>query len=235
MIEEAPLSDTGIQNYASRIGDGMVGPLFALAVGVYLLTGDPFRLAAILILDFATGICVSAPTTVLSAMTGAATHGLFIKGGRAMEKLAAVDDAIVVDKTGTLTRGEPIVTAVHTFLPDLTQDELLRIAATTEAKLKHPSARAVVDAAKARGISYGEATDIAYTSGMGLEATVEGHQVHVGSERYVERMARISLTDATDVAILEERAGRSLVFVLLDRLARGRSPMRIPRVRRAPW
>lgn len=214
MIEDAPLSDTGIQNYASKVGDRMVGPIFGLGIATYLVTGDPFRLAAVLILDLATGIRVSAPTTVLSAMTGAAKHGLFIKGGKALEKLATVD-AVVFDKTGTLTRGEPIVATVKCFDPGLSQEDALCFAASAEANLKHPSARAVVAEAAARGLDCEPATDVSYTLGMGIKARVNGRVVHVGSERFVEEAgANISAADA--VAAREYTKGRSVICVLID-------------------
>src|SRR5439155_12539998 len=131
MIEDAPLSDTRIQNYAAMVGDRLVGPIFGLAGAAFLWSRDLARMTSILILDFATPIRVSAPTAILSAMTGALGQGLFIKGGRAMEQLARVD-AVVFDKTGTLTLGEPHVTEVETFDAALSADDVLQWAASAE-------------------------------------------------------------------------------------------------------
>jgi Cu2+-exporting ATPase len=173
MIEDAPLSDTRIQNYAAKIGDRLVGPIFGLALATYLLGGDSLRVAGVLILDFASGIRVSAPVTILSAMTGAAKRGLFIKGGKAIEDLARVD-AVIFDKTGTLTRGEPVITGAHALDPAFTEDEVLRLAASAEANLKHPAAKAIVDAATQRGLDLAPSTQMDYALGLGLRAVVEG-------------------------------------------------------------
>lgn len=217
LIENAPLSDTRIQNYAALIGDRLVGPIFALAAAVYLLTGDPLRAAAVLILEFVTGIRVSAPATILSAMAGAARHGLFIKGGKAIEKLAKVD-AIVFDKTGTLTQGAPVVTAIHALTPDLTPDELLRLAACAEANLKHPSARAVVEAAEARGLAVSAPRSMEYVLGQGVRARVqcgEGAQtwdIAAGSARFMANLG-VDARAAERFAPEHRAAGRSLIYV----------------------
>jgi Cu2+-exporting ATPase len=161
-----------------------------------------------------TGIRVSAPTTILSAMTGAAKQGIFIKGGKAMETLASVD-AIVFDKTGTLTHGSPFVTDVLPTDAAFTADDVLRLAASAEANLKHPAAKAIVDAAIARGLDVVPPTNMEYMLGQGVYADVDGQALHVGSRRYMNTLG----VDITRVAQLVERkmaAANSLVFCALD-------------------
>jgi Cu2+-exporting ATPase len=214
MIEDAPLSDTRIQNYAARVGDRLVAPIFGLAGTSYLLTGDPLRAVSILILDFATGIRVSAPTTILSAMSGAARQGLFIKGGRALEKLAVVD-AVVFDKTGTLTCGTPVLTALRSLDPALKPEELLRLAASAEANLKHPSARAIVDAAAARHLDLVAPEGMDYELGAGVHAVVQGRRMNVGSERYLRQLGMDTSPAAAFVAN-QKATGASVVYVAVD-------------------
>ncbi len=214
MIEDAPLSDTRIQNYAARIGDRLVGPIFGLALATYLLGGDSLRVAGVLILDFASGIRVSAPVTILSAMTGAAKRGLFIKGGKAIEDLARVD-AVIFDKTGTLTRGEPVITGAHALDPAFTEDEVLCLAASAEANLKHPAAKAIVDAATQRGLELAPSTQMDYALGLGLRAVVEERAVQVGSERYL-RQSGVDVAPAAALAGESHAASRSLVYVAVD-------------------
>lgn len=214
MIEEAPLSDTRIANYAAKIGDRLVLPIFALAGASYLVTGSLIRMASILILDFATGIRVSAPTTVLSAMTGAARQGLFIKGGKAMEQLAVVD-AFVFDKTGTLTQGCPVVTAVCALDNALTSDEVLCLAAGAEAKLKHPAANAIVRAAQERGLGIPPIEEMENVLGLGVKAVIGGRVIQVGSERYMRQLA-IEMNAMEEVAAPDKPnavEGNSVVFV----------------------
>lgn len=214
MIENAPLSDTRIQNYAAKIGDRLVGPIFGLALATYLLGGDSLRVAGVLILDFASGIRVSAPTTILSAMTGAAKQGLFIKGGRAMENLARVD-AVVFDKTGTLTPGEPVITGAHALDPTFTPDDVLRLAASAEAKLQHPAAKAIVDTATKRGLEITPPTKMDYAMGLGMRAVIAGQIVQVGSERYL-RGRGVDLAPAEALTAENRTRGNSLVYVAAD-------------------
>jgi Cu2+-exporting ATPase len=215
LIENAPLSDTRAQSWAEKVGNRLVGPIFALAGVTYLVTTDLVRVAAIVILDFVSGLRVSAPTTVLSAMTGAARQALFIKGGRALEKLAEVN-ALVFDKTGTLTRGEPFVTAVEAVdAVPWCPDEVLRLAASAEVNLKHPAAQAIVAAAAARSLAITPPTAMEYSLGRGVRSEVEGQTVHAGSRRYLEELG-VDTSAAAERAEMQRQAGQSLVYVAVE-------------------
>jgi Cu2+-exporting ATPase len=210
MIEDAPLSDTRVQNYASLLGDRLVIPIFLLAGAVYAITADPLRLAGVLILDFATGIRVSAPTTILSAMIGASRSGLFIKGGRAMERLATVD-AIVFDKTGTLTMGTPSVADVHAT-SDYSEDDVLRLAACAEANLSHPAAKAIVEAAAAKGLAIDPPESMEYVMGLGVDTLVAGERIRAGSRKYMIQCG-IDLAACEPLTAEFASMGRSIVCV----------------------
>ncbi len=214
MIENAPLSDTRVSNYAAKVGDRLVPAIFALAGGVLLFSADLSRMASILILDFVTGIRVSAPTTILSAMTGAAKQGIFIKGGKAMENLAEVD-AIVFDKTGTLTMGSPVVTEVLVTTRDYTGDEVLQWAASAEANLKHPAAKAVVEAAVARGLSIPRLDSMEYVMGKGVSASVQGYKLNVGSQKFMQELG-IELEGALPIVARCIALSSSMVFCAMD-------------------
>ena len=139
--------------------------------------------AAVLVVDYGTGIRIAAPTTVLSAMTKAIRNGILIKGGRALENLAEVD-AVVFDKTGTLTTGHPDVLEVVP-LNSSTVDEVLALAAAAERRLTHPVADAIVRAAEARQVTIPERTTSDYSLGLGVEAIVNDSVVLVGSPRFM--------------------------------------------------
>ncbi|TMQ03279.1 MAG: HAD family hydrolase, partial [Deltaproteobacteria bacterium] len=141
-LDEVPAQDTRAAAYANRVADGLVGPTFALAGLSLLVSGSLRGAASILIVDFATGIRLSAPTTIMATLTRAAADGVLIKSGRALEQLAAVD-AILFDKTGTLTLGDPAVSDVRT-LNGYSEEEILGLAAAAEIRLRHPAARALV-------------------------------------------------------------------------------------------
>jgi Cu+-exporting ATPase len=109
--------------------------------------------------------------------------GVLFKGGEALERLArlAPADAIVLDKTGTLTVGRPVLAAVH-LLGDSTEADLLRLAAAAEEQSNHPLAHAVVDAARSRGLTWQPAEEVQVLPGRGLTAKVEGHECLLGNE-----------------------------------------------------
>ncbi|MDF0644228.1 MAG: heavy metal translocating P-type ATPase [Nitrospira sp.] len=205
LVEAAPARETKIQNYAVKWANDLVpysflGGAFAAAGG-----GGIPGAAAVLIVDYGTGIRIAAPTTVLSAMTKAIRNGILIKGGRHLETLAEVD-AVVFDKTGTLTTGHPDVIEVVPF-ESWTSDEVLALAASAELRLTHPVADAVVRAAETRRLTIPERTASEYTLGLGVEALVNGAVILVGSPRFMTQRGVTFSSDAGErIADLQRRA-----------------------------
>ncbi|MCU0534184.1 MAG: heavy metal translocating P-type ATPase [Hydrococcus sp. Prado102] len=183
LIQEAPIHDTRIENYASKIADRAVVPTILLGGLVYALTRNPARAASVLTLDFATGIRVSVPTTVLAALNHAARRGILIRSGRALEQLAAID-TIVFDKTGTLTQGEVTIVSIQSA-GEKAPSDILRLAATAEQRITHPVAEAIARYAFAQGVKIGRRDEWHFHVGLGIEATIEGETVLVGSKRFL--------------------------------------------------
>ena len=123
-------------------------------------------------------LAISTPAAVLAGLARAARGGVLVKGGAHLENLGLLR-SIAVDKTGTITRGRPEVSAVSP-MPGVGEEELLRVAASVESASDHPIARAVVAAAKARGIAVPPPVDAAAVKGRGVEATVDGVRAGVG-------------------------------------------------------
>ncbi len=215
LMRKAPVHDTQIENYAGRIADRIVLPSFLLAGAILVLTRNPTRAASILIADFATGIRVSVPTTVLAAITQAAHAGVLIRSGRALEELAAVD-TVVFDKTGTVTEGLPAIVDVHAVTSDVSVKEVLQIAASVEQRLTHPVAEAIVRYAAERGITPGRRSRWHYDIGLGVSARIDEADVLIGSDRLLERHGvDISSIDGAD------GAGGSRIYVAVDGRVRG--------------
>src|SRR5262249_14793769 len=156
--------------------------------------------------DFSTGIRISAPTAVLASMHRAGRHGILVKSGAALEKLAAVN-AVVFDKTGTLTLGEPRVTEVIA-LDGLPPDRLAALAAAVEERSRHPAARAIVRYAHKQNLCIPERVGSNNRLGLGAGAVVEGLPVLVGSRR-------LMLSEGIDVRIADRKEA--------DIVARGES------------
>jgi Cu+-exporting ATPase len=127
----------------------------------------------------AMGLAVPAALTV--AVGRGAQIGVLFKGGDALERLAHLD-AVVLDKTGTITVGRPVLAGVHSLTPRLAND-LLRMAAAAEEQSNHPLAHAVIDQARALGLTWQPAQNLQIYPGRGLSATVESHECLLGNEQ----------------------------------------------------
>lgn len=186
VMQDAPVHDTRIENYAANIADQAVVPTLLLSGIVFAFTRNFARAASVLTLDFATGIRVSVPTTVLAALTDAARRGILIRSGRALEKLAQVD-AVVFDKTGTLTKGEAVIVTVETEQESTSPLQVLELAAAAEQRLTHPVAEAVVRYAQEQGAKIPPREKWDYEIGLGVRAKIDGQAVLVGSEHFLRQ------------------------------------------------
>ncbi len=208
LVKNAPTRDTRIQNYAEEWADRLVPYSFLGAGASIAMTGNTSRAASLLIIDYGTGIRVVAPTSVLASMTKAARSGILIKGGRYIEKLAEVD-AIILDKTGTLTVGTPKVTRIIPYRNGQVRNErdLMTFVAAAEQRLNHPVADAIVETAQSMNISIPPRSTSEYKIGYGIEAGVNDSIIHVGSKRYFKEK-EIPLPDniSRDIEHIEDKA-----------------------------
>jgi Cu2+-exporting ATPase len=213
LLRQAPVYDTRMANYAAQLADRLVVPALLLATVVGMASRDPARAAAILTLDFVTGIRVSLPTAFLGALNHTTRHGVLVRSGRTLEQLAQVD-TIVFDKTGTLTTGEiTIVGAIA--LPDrIDENRLLQLAAAAEQRITHPVAEAICARAIAQGLTLPHRDEWDYQVGLGIRAFIEGQQVWVGSGQFLSQAG-------IDLAAIERlgdmaSAQRSCIYVACD-------------------
>jgi Cu2+-exporting ATPase len=186
LLQQAPVYDTRMANYTAKVADRLIVPSLCMATLVLLLTRSPDRAASILTLDFVTGIRVSIPTAFLGALNHTTRHGVLVRSGRTLEQLAEVD-TIVFDKTGTLTQGRIAIAAVTPIAPDTPPERLLQLVASAEQRLTHPVAEAIVQQAQAQQIDLLPREDWHYTIGMGVTAEIDGHQIMVGSKRFLQQ------------------------------------------------
>lgn len=148
-------------------------------------------------------LVISVPITLVAALGTGARSGVLIKGGVVLERLATIR-TVALDKTGTLTRGEPVVTDfVRLDASPHAEGETLSRLATIESRSEHPVARAIVAHASARGLAVGEATDVRALPGAGVAATIDGAEVLVGRLGLFEGSAANAGEAATEVRHLE--------------------------------
>jgi Cu+-exporting ATPase len=159
---------------------------------------------------------LATPTAIMVGTGKGAEMGTLFRQGVALEALARID-TVVLDKTGTLTKGHPELTDLDVVRG--TEAAVLRLVAAAEARSEHPIAKAVVAAATARGLVLPEPQAFAAEPGFGLEATVEGRRVQVGADRYMTRLGVDITAHAGRVEALADEAKTPLYAVIDGELA----------------
>lgn len=195
-IENAEQSRAPVQRLADQLAGYLVYFSFAAAILTYLLTGDIRDTISVIIVAGACGVAAGTPLAVLGGIGRAARNGAIVKGGKHLETLGRID-TIVLDKTGTLTFGEPRVLAIHPA-PGHAEAELLRLAAAAELRSEHPLAKAVVAEARARGIVVPEPDSFDYSLGRGVAARLDDDRILIGS---------VKLLQADGVGVPADRGG----------------------------
>ncbi|HEY1901526.1 MAG TPA: heavy metal translocating P-type ATPase [Terracidiphilus sp.] len=188
MVEQAQSSRAPMERLADRASSIFVPIVLALAAItflVWLIAAHSLDLAmantvAVLVVACPCAMGLAVPAALTVAVGRGAQLGVLFKGGEALERLAHLD-AVVLDKTGTLTVGRPMLAGVHSVTPLLAND-LLRMAAGAEEQSNHPLAHAVLDQARSLGLTWQPAQDLQIYPGRGLSATVEGQECLLGNE-----------------------------------------------------
>jgi Cu2+-exporting ATPase len=217
LVRDAPIHETRVQNHAEQFADSLV-PYTFLAAGAAAALAPPYafgRAASVLIIDYATGIRIAAPTAVLAAMAKAARHGILIKGGRHLDTLAEVD-VVVFDKTGTLTEGTQEIVELIAYDAGLSADRVLALAAAAEQRLTHPVAQAIVQTANDRGLLIPERETSEYALGMGVVATVDGSVILVGTQHFMEYKEVVFPCRVWEDLRRIDEAAASPIFVAID-------------------
>jgi len=215
LVQEAQESEAPIQRLADKAA-GVFVPVVASIAGItflaWLFLGPEPRFihalvsaVAVMVVSCPCTLGLATPVAVVTGIGRGARAGILFKQAEAMERLASVD-TLYIDKTGTLTEGKPAL--VEHRPHGLSEDELLRLAASVEAPSEHPLARAIVNAASGRGLVLLPATEFKATPGLGVSALVEGILVEVRRSSDTRIPA-----DCTAVDVLRE--GRVLGSLLL--------------------
>ena len=223
MVAEAQRSRAPIQRLADQVAGWFVPAVVVIAIVTFIvwaIWGPAPALAYALVNAIAVLIiacpCALGLATPMSIMTGTgkgAQHGILIRNAEALETLEKID-TLVVDKTGTLTMGKPDLVAV-TPANGIDETEFLAAVAGVEMGSEHPLAHAIVEGAKARGVSPAEATDLASTTGEGVEASVQDRRVAIGNEKM---MRRVGIDDDVWLGSAEggRKQGQTVMFVAFD-------------------
>ena len=236
-VRHAQSSRAPVQRLADRLAARIVYLALAAALVTFLVTRDVRATISVIIVAGACGVAAGTPLAVLAAIARAARCGAFVKDGTHLEQLSAVD-TVVVDKTGTLTVGEPRVVSILPTEAAAGEDEVLALAAAAEWNSEHPIGRAIYAEAAVRDLTVPMPGDVAYSPGAGVSAHVEGRQITVGRCRGQKNQPERDASDCDDevalstesdpeapsaTSVVEVRADGQLLgtIALADRLRQG--------------
>jgi len=228
LVQQAQSTKPPIARLADVVSGYFVPAVMIIAVLAFLAWfnfGPEPRLAFALVTAVTTLViacpCALGLATPMSVMVGvgkAAEHGILIRNGEALQKASKLD-TVVLDKTGTVTKGQPELTDLIAA-EGFTEDEVLRLAASAERASEHPLAEAIVQGAQARGLELAEPEAFHAVPGHGIEATLDGKRVLLGNLKLMER-------EGVDVAGLSEAAerlsdeGKTPMYMAVDGKAAG--------------
>jgi heavy metal translocating P-type ATPase len=210
LVEAAQRVKAPLSRLADRYALGFLALTLAIAGGAWLASREETRLLAVLVIATPCPLILAVPVALIAGVSRAARHGILVKGGGALEDLAKAR-VLMLDKTGTLTRGS--ATTATRFLADgVDPQKALRLAASLDQASSHIIAELLVRSAKARGLVLSPPGDVEERSGAGIEGTVDGHSVAVGSLAYVRERAAMPEGSPADGT----HDGASLVAVAVD-------------------
>ncbi|MET0577082.1 MAG: heavy metal translocating P-type ATPase, partial [Ilumatobacteraceae bacterium] len=179
LVEQAEAATAPFVRLADRYAIAFLAVTLAAASAAWLISGDPVRAVAVLVVATPCPLLLAAPVAIVSGLSRAARRGVLVKGGAVLERLAGAS-TLLFDKTGTLTAGRPVVTHVIPAGPDVAADDIVRMAGSVEQLSPHVLAAAVVQEARRRGLRLELATEFDEIAGQGATGTVDGHRVAVG-------------------------------------------------------
>ncbi|WP_186670681.1 heavy metal translocating P-type ATPase [Sporosarcina sp. BP05] len=223
VVEEAQGSKAEIQRLADRISGIFVPVVVVIAVATFLIwffivTPGDFRSAliptiSILVIACPCALGLATPTSIMAGTGRAAELGLLFKGGEHLENTRSID-TVVLDKTGTVTKGQPALTDI-TVTAGFTEDEVLQLVATAENQSEHPLAQAIVLGVKEKGLSLLDVTDFEALPGYGIRAIVSGKEVLVGTRKLMNDY-KVTILGSNATMERLESEGKTAMLIAVD-------------------
>jgi len=214
MVEEAEENRAPIERIADKYAKYFTPAILALGIGVYVFTGDPLRLASVFVIACPCALVLATPTAIAASIGNSARKGILIRNGESLEKLSGVD-TLVLDKTGTITRGRLQVVHIVGFSGH-SESEVMRLAATAERLSEHPVAQAIVSKAKMMRIEAEKTKCFEVHPGLGVRVECEGGNIVVGSERMLKEYSVSLGNDGTSYLAKHAGAGTTIFVAKND-------------------
>ena len=214
MVEDADKNQAPTQRIADKWASWLVPVALLIAVIAWIVTKDVVRAVTVLVVFCPCALVLATPTAIMGAIGQATKHGVIIKSGEALEKMGKVD-TVAFDKTGTLTYGRLEVSDLIP-LAEISETELLQLAASAESRSEHPLGKAIAEKAKNEGLSLCEIANFKMAAGKGILAEIGGKPCLLGSEAYLAEHG-VSLDEGASNALNTLRAaGKASVLISRD-------------------
>ena len=213
MVEEAEAHRANVQQFADKFSAYYLPIVAGIAALTFLFSRNALATAAVLLVACSCTIALATPIAMLATIGSNAKRGVLIKGGKYLETLARAD-VLLIDKTGTLTLGKPIVTDMIS-LNGMDENTLLSYAASADRYSEHPLADALRRSAQERGIALHEITNFESLTGMGVRATVDGKTITLGKRSLIKDFAMPPQVDTL------EWQGKTVFFIFINNTIAG--------------
>ncbi len=228
IVENAPAKKAAMQNYADKVSEVLIPINLLLFGAVFFVTKDIGRALNMLVIDYSCGIKLSTATAFSAAITTAARNNVLVKGSNIIEELSEAD-TLILDKTGTLTRGKPVVLSIIPVNNEFSHLDVIEYAASAEETSIHPVATAILNKLRVLGGNIKKHGEIIVTIGKGIHTEVDGEIIRVGSKRFMNEN-QIHTHPLEDQVRRLSLAGENVVFISKGKLIIGvlgiRDPLR---------
>jgi len=217
MVQEAENNKAPMQRIVDKWASWLVPVALLIAVITYFAANDIVRAVTVLVVFCPCALVLATPTAIMAAIGQATKHGVIIKSGDALERMGKVD-CIAFDKTGTLTHGNLVVSDVVSFVPETSENELLRLTASVEALSEHPLAKAIVTYAKEKDTAILTVSDFTMIPGKGVSANVGGDTILCGNMKWLEESGvRFDDTVSDTLKHLREQGKATIIVAKTDK------------------
>ena len=214
LVQEAESHTAPIQRLADKYATWFTPTILGIAIVIALLTGDVRRAITVLIIACPCAFVLATPTAMVAGIGRAAKRGILVKGGKYLEAMGSVD-AVVFDKTGTITLGKARVSDIVS-VSDFSEEELLTLAVCAEKFSEHPLGEAILEEGLRLGIAAPDPTEFCVLPGRGLLASVDSRNITLGN-RYLLAEQKIEMAPEADPVVDRlERQGKSVLFLGVD-------------------
>lgn len=213
MVKEAEENKAPMQRIVDKWAGWLVPAALIIAVAAYFITSDIIRAVTVLVVFCPCALALATPTSIMAAVGQAAKNGVLIKSGEALEKMGKVN-CIVFDKTGTLTFGKLKISDIITT-SSATENELLKLACSSEKRSEHPLGKAIVEHGKKQNVEFLEMEDFKMIPGKGITAKIENNEIYCGNSRFLQEQGII--LDENIESILENLRKQGKVSILVGK------------------